>query len=596
MSAGRGRTIRRWYRHRLRGRLRWGVLALVGISLAVFGWQAWQASQSLRLAATQADLLQDQIVVGDSAGAARTLDELQESTGTARRRTGGPLWDVGARLPVLGGNLEAVQRVSEVLDEVAGTALPPVVSLAREVSLATFTPRGGRVDLGAVRRAGPSVADAERSLERAADRLDDLDPGSLIVPLRDPVATVKAKLTRAQSAAQNSGLAARLLPSMLGAKGARTYLLMVQNNAEVRSTGGIAGSIALIKARDGKITMGFQGSLQDLAQFAEPVLPMTPAERKIFPSSLVTNLLDTNVTPDFPRTAQIARSMVEKGMGVDVDGVISVDPVALGFVLAGTGPVQIDTADVVIDQVNAVELLLNTTYLTLPDPELQDQVFKQAARAIFDVVAEGRGDTPTVVAGLVRAASENRLLVWSARDDEQVLIQPSALSGRLAGDDGATPHVGVYLGDAASTKMEFYLDEATTLAARRCLPDGVQELSSSTELRSSAPSGKGALPEAVTGDGAFTPKGTMRLIVRLYSPFEGAFTAVTLDGEPQTVYADRHRGRNVTRVILTLEPGEAHTIETTMVTGRGQNGDAVLSTTPGVQPGRNDVRVRSACG
>lgn len=597
MATKRHGRRRPWYRRHLRERLLYALAGVVGLVVLLFGWQAWQASQSLRLAANQASLLQSQVVAGDSAGAQRSLDSLQESTQRARERTDGPLWDLGSKVPWLGKNVGAVQRVSEVIDQVATDALPPVVALSEQINLSTFSPRNGRVDVAAISTTRPSVEAAEKALGHAVERLADVDPESLLVPLRGPIATVKNKVTSAREAAVNTSLAARLLPPMLGAKGSRTYLLMVQNNAEVRSTGGIAGSIAILKAKDGKVSMGFQGSLQDLVQFPKPVLAMTKDESQLFAPSMVTNLLDTNFTPDFPRTAEIVRAMVKKGLGVDVDGVISVDPVALSFVLAGTGPVKLkDTPGVELDQLNAVGVLLNSTYRLLPDRQAQDEIFKQSARAIFDVLAKGGGDTGLVIKGLVRGVEENRIMVWSRRGSEQATIRPSGLSGELTGDDGATPHVGVYLGDAASTKMEYYLEQVTTVAASRCLPGRVQELTSQTELRSRTPAKVGKLPEAVTGDGKFTPKGTMRLIVRLYSPYRGGFTSVSLDGKPQTVYADTHHGRNVTKVVLTLKPGSAHTIATRMITGKGQGGDAVLSTTPGVLPTRNDLLVPSACG
>lgn len=596
MAATRRGRRRPWYRKRVRQRLTFILAGMAGVAVLLFGWQAWQASQSLRLAANQADLLQSQIVAGDSSGARRTLTSLQESTEKARRRTDGPMWDVGSKVPLLGSNIGAVQKVSEVVDQVATEALPPVVALSKQISLDTFSPQNGRVNVAAVEGVGPSIDAAGVAFAQAAQQLSGVDPESLLVPLRGPVATVKNKIGGARAAAASTSLAAQLLPSMLGAEGKRTYLLLVQNNAEVRSTGGIAGSFAILTAKKGKLSMGFQGALPDLAQFATPVLAMTKDEARVFPPSLVTNVLDTNVTPDFPRTAQIVSAMAKKGLGVDVDGVISVDPIALSFVLAGTGPVELkDVPGVMLDQLNAVGVLLNSTYMLLPDREAQDAIFKQAARSIFNALAKGGGDTSVVIKGLVRGVAENRVMVWSKHADERALIEPSALSGRLARDDGATPHVGVYLGDAASTKMEYYLEHINNLAATRCLPGRVQELASKTELRSRTPAKVDKLPEAITGDGKFTPKGTMRLIVRLYSPYRGGFTAVTLDGKPQTVYADTHHGRNVTKVVLTLKPGSTHTITTKMITGKGQGDDAILSTTPGVTPGRNDLQVASAC-
>ncbi|MCW2771002.1 MAG: hypothetical protein JWR27_2435 [Aeromicrobium sp.] len=587
------RRHRPWYRRITRDRVLLGLLGVLVLLLMVFGFQAWRATQSLRLAANQAELLQNQVVAGDDAGARSTLLGLRGSTQRARAMTDGMLWDVGASMPLLGRNIAAVQTVAQVADQVTTEALPPVVTLAKQINLKTFSPQDGKVDLAAVRRIAPSLEAADRALSAADRSLDAIDADSLLVPLRGPVGDVQTKIGGAADATASSELASRLLPSMLGGQGTRRYLLLIQNNAEVRASGGIPGSFAIITARDGRLSMGKQGGYVDLPQLSGPAVPMTDDEATTFPTSLVKDIRDVNVTPDFPRTGQIARAIAKKGLDTDVDGVISVDPVAMSYLLGGTGPVSLGQG-VVLDQATAVDTLLSRAYLLL-EPAQQDEVFKIAARAIFDAVKAGKGDARLVISGLAQAAAENRLTVWSAKDAEQREIATTGLSGELAGDDGRTPHVGVYLGDAASTKMEYYLDQTTTATSQRCLTGDVQEIVTSTTLRSNAPDNAAKLPASVTGDGRYTPRGTMRLLVRLIAPYGGGFTEVKLDGRTQTVYADSLKGRNVTKVLLTLEPGQTHTITTSMISGKGQDRPAVLSTTPGVQLTRNDVAVASAC-
>jgi len=587
----RGRRHVPWYRKITRGHVGMVGIAVVLLFLAYFGIQAARASSSLKLAASQAEVLQNQIVSGDDVSAKLTLQELQESTARADRTTSGPMWKLGAKLPFVGDNIEAVQTVSRVAHNISSDALPPVVALSNQINLNTYSPRDGKVDIKAINKIAPDVSKVLTALTAAQKDLGGIDPGSLLVPLRGPVSTIQAKVDDATSAADSADLAAKLLPDMLGQKGTRRYLLMVQNNAEIRSTGGIPGSYAILKAENGKLSMGFQGSYQDLKQFPEPVVPISKDEARVFPRTLVTNILDTTVTPDFPRTAQIAKAMVQRGLNTKVDGVISVDPVAMSYILAGTGPVKLQ-GGVVIDQNNAVDLLLSKTYLLLKDPEQQDSVFEIAARRIFDVVKQGRGEPRLVIDGLVKAASENRLMVWSSHKSEQALLQPSPLSGQLSGNAGRVPHVGLYLGDAASTKMEYYLDYHTTVAADRCLRGDVQEISTTTEVTSNAPT---KLPKSVTGDGGFTPKGTMRLVLRFYSPYAGGFTSVRIDGNDKTVYADTDHGRNVTKVLLTIKPQQTYKITTSMISGPHQDGDPVFSTTPGIDSTPNDVVTKSAC-
>jgi hypothetical protein len=593
-STQRRRGHQPWYRQITRDRVLLALLGVVVLMLLLFAFQAIRANSSLRLAASQAELLQNQIVAGDDVAAKATLASLQESTSRARSTTDGPLWDLGAHVPLLGRNVDAVQTVSRVMDNVSTDALPPVVALSKQINLNTYSPHDGKVDLKAINDIAPSVNTVDEALKAAQKELKGVDADSLLVPLRGPVSTIKFKIDSAKSAADSGNLAAKLLPDMLGQKETRRYLLLVQNNAEIRSTGGISGSFSILKAKDGKLSMGYQGSIQDLKQFSEPVLPMTKSEATVFSPTLVTNLLDANFTPDFPRTAEIAKAMVAKGLDTKVDGVISVDPVAMSYVLAGTGPIRIPNGPV-LDQTNAVDLLLNKTYMLLKDRDLQDSVFEVAARSIFDVVKEGRGDSRLVIDGLVKSASENRLMVWSSHKSEQSLIEPSGVSGELSGNGGRVPHVGLYLGDAASTKMEYYLDYNTTVSVGRCLRGDVQEINTTTELTSNAPADAAKLPKAVTGNGSFTPRGTMRLILRFYSPYAGGFTDVRVNGEKQTVYADTHRGRNVTKVLLTVRPQQSYTISTSMISGPGEDGDPVFSTTPGARSMQNDVSIKSAC-
>jgi hypothetical protein len=593
-SAYRSRKPRPWYRKITRAQIGWVFVGLLMLVLIAFGWQATRASSALRLAANQAQVLQNQIVAGDDEAAKTTMASLTESAGRAKGATDGILWRLGAKVPYFGKNVSAVQDVSVAIDTIAREALPPVVNLSSKINLNTYSPHDGKVDIKAIEEIGPSVSHASKAIARANEKIRGIDAGSLIVPLRGPVSSIQAKVGEARNASKSATLAARLLPSMLGKNETRRYLLLIQSNAEIRATGGISGSYAILTAKKGKLSMGFQGAIQDLQPFAKPVIPMTKDEKDVFSSTLVTDLRNANFTPDFPRTAQITRAMVKKGLNEDVDGVISVDPVAMSFILAGTGPVKLKKG-AVLTQENAVEVLLNAVYRFYPNAEQQNDTFEDAARRIFNVVKSGRGESRLVISGMVKGASENRILLWSSHKDEQRQIAPSDLSGAFLGKDGKTPRVGLYFNDAAATKMEYYLDYSTRVTASRCLEDDVQELTSTTQVTSNAPSDAKKLPKTVTGDGKFTPRGTMSLYLNFYSPYGGGFTEVRVNNKRQTVYGDSYKGRNVTRVVLRVKPGETISVTTAMISGPHQPGDVVFSTTPGIHSARNDVVTPSAC-
>ena len=490
------------------------------VVVGIFSFQAFQARAALTTAASQAELLQQQLVAGDSEEASTTLRDLQQSARDARSASDGPLWTIGGAVPWLGRNVDAVTTVAAEIDRVATVAAPPVVDLAGQLNAKTFSPTDGSIDLDAVVEAPPAIAKSRAALTESQDRLDEIDPGSLLAPLRGPVGALTFKVDAVESVARNADLAARLLPDVLGGDGTRRYLLLNQNNAEIRPTGGIAGSFAVITAKDGRITLGRQGSIQDLPPLSEPVLPLTEDEQAAFPSTLGTDIRDVNITPDFPRTAELAKALAERGFDVTIDGVVTIDPVAVGYLMAGTGPVDLGSG-IVLDQDNVVTALLHTVYTQIDDTEQQDDFFELANDQIFDAFAQGQGDSTVVLAALVRGVQENRVSFWSDRDDEQDAIATTALSGALPVGEDDTPHVGIYLSDAASTKMEYFLTYDSSMQAANCLDGDRQVLTTTTTLTSNAPADAASLTPFVTGRGDFVPRGLMRLNVRLLAPARG---------------------------------------------------------------------------
>jgi hypothetical protein len=577
--------------------------ALLGLSLLVllcaglFVAQAWQAASSLSDSRGRAAEVERLIRGGDFEAASAELDLLRSDTRAAARATDGWLWDLGARLPWVGEEVAAVQTSASVLDRITAENQPVVLRLTRMVTRGALRPREGRVDLAAVRRMQPLVERAAASINRQHRRLADVDTEHLGFPFRDVVGELVDRVDSAHAAATATATAFDLLPGMLGADEPRSYLLMVQNNAEVRSTGGIPGSLAVLHADRGRIRMGLQGSAGDFAAVLPEPVRLPREVLRLYGETVRTDLRDATLNPDFPQAARTAAAMLQARHGIRVDGVVSVDPVALAFLLQGTGPVKVHQAGRtgVLTHANAVSVLLNMSYQLLPDQAGQDEFFQRAARAIFDAVTDGAGDPALVVTGLSRGVAEHRVLLWSRHPDEQRRLAGTAVAGMLP-HTGAHPQVGFYLNDATAGKADYYLDQQPMLSARACRPDGSQRLEASITLESTMPKDFGTLSQWITGTGAFTPRGTIAVNVRLYGPVAGRVTRVTVDGEPRSVTSDRHRDRQVAVVPVVLQPGQRLQVRATMTTGPGQTQGPVLSFTPGIRSRPNGVTLTSACG
>ena len=153
-----------------------------------------------------------------------------------------------------------------------------------------------------------------------------------------------------------------LLPPMLGASGPRTYLLLFQNPAELRATGGMPGAYVVIRADRGKIDITDQGTAAgDLGAFDKPVLELAESDQLLYGERLGIYPADVNLTPDFPTAGALVREMYRRRTGRLVDGVLATDPIALSYLLAmlGTVPVRGGTD---LTAANAVSVLLSKAY------------------------------------------------------------------------------------------------------------------------------------------------------------------------------------------------------------------------------------------
>lgn len=577
-------------------RLRWSLL-LVAIAVVVLvaytGYQAVKAKEALDRVAADFQTLRSQLATGDTTGAASTVHAAQDDSQAALHNTRGPGWWLTGMLPEVGANVQAVRTVADVANRLSTNALPDVVRAAETLQPDKLRPHHGRIDLAPIRAIAPTVVRADKRLKAQTARVEAIDSRDLAAQIAAPVRTLQTKLADASDLSDRASRAVQLLPPMLGGNGRRTYLFLFQNNAEVRATGGIPGSFAAVTADHGRLTMGRQGDAATIGRFDHPVLPLTPAEKQLFGANLAKYPQDVNFTPDFPRSAQLIAAMWNARYNEKVSAVVSVDPVALSYLLKGTGPVQVAGGQQ-LTSFNAVQLLLNQVYFRIADPAQQNVFFNSVARRVFGAVISGRGQPRSVLQGLTEAADEHRVLVWSSRPAEQALLAPTAMSGQLRSQPSTSPNVGVYLDDASIGKMDYYLHYHVDVASTGCRT-GRQQLEVTLSMRSAAPANVSRFPAYVLGPKGLRRAGTFLTTMYFYLPVGGHLNELRIDGTKHPFSLAHHDGRTVVAQTVALAPGQRHTLRLSMVGGAGQQGTPVLRVTPGAHGSGIGTVTPSSC-
>jgi len=138
----------------------------------------------------------------------------------------------------------------------------------------------------------------------------------------------------------------RVLADIYGKMGGfrreQTFLVLFQNDMELRPGGGFIGSFGVVKTKNGKISdlEVFDTGVFD-KKIPSSVAPPAPFSEMLGKSSW--KMRDSNWSPDFRENAEKAEYFYGLGGGSEnFDGVISVNTDILNSILAITGPVKID--------------------------------------------------------------------------------------------------------------------------------------------------------------------------------------------------------------------------------------------------------------
>jgi hypothetical protein len=345
------------------------------------------------------------------------------------------------------------------------------------------------------------------------------------------------------------------------------------------------GAMALIRSDAGAMTLVRQATAGDLNQGIDPPIAQLSEETKAVFGQLPAQLIsDANVTPDFAQTARIVSTVWERTFGDTISTVISVDPVALGYILEATGPVELPNGMVVSEE-NAVSYLLTDVYFD-SDVNEQDIVFASVAAAVFERIASGQVDAPALLAALVRAGDEHRIFLWNADASEQDFIAGTTLEGLLPNAQAGSRSFGLYLNDATASKMDPYLTTSVKWGfAEACRNDGRATAVFEVTMSNTAPENAGeTFPPSVTGAGAHgTPAGNIRTAVIMYGARDGVWGQALLDGQGSPVFTVTTSQFATATHLVELAPGQSTQLTFRMLLAPDAGGGvatAELLTTP----------------
>ncbi|MDQ3664058.1 MAG: DUF4012 domain-containing protein [Actinomycetota bacterium] len=532
------------------------VAGALGFLLLVLVWAAVAGALAARdLSRARSLLTASEEAAADPA----TLSQAEELARHAEQllRQPGPL--LSQAVPVLGRTTRAARIVTESVVATVSSAQSAARVLEERELL-----QDGRLDLEAVRDLQQVLDAAALAMGPPLQRLAAVDPALLPGPVARRVQEAQDGLLGADTSARRAAALTEALPGLLGADRPRTVLVVLQNNAELRGTGGVISTFTTGTADSGRLKLE---PFRDVVDVADP--PET-AERVAADPEFATQygpfLANTtlwknaNMSPDGPSSNAVLAAVASRSLGREIDVVLSLDVRAMAQIAAALGSVKLpDGTELSTDEL--AEELYVTSYEGL---EFTGKERRRVLRAAADValrrILGGEADPAPLSRRLSKAVSGRHLTLWSADRAEQASLVAAGAAGAVDTRDVDLSMVTVHNlggpghlqggGPGEGNKLDYYVRRKLAVTAV-IGPDGAAEVTQRLELNNSAPEGLGTY---VAG---FTVPGRVSELVSMYVDKDAELQSLTRDGQPETARVSREIGASVIRAVTELDRGES---------------------------------------
>lgn len=316
-----------------------------------------------------------------------------------------------SQLPLVGGVSASAYDVSTLLVESAAlynhsVALTHTLGVVGNgiIGKSSYTPKEAFPQLTS------DISAVQESLSRVESKVytvpQSIVPRGVFTLLKD----VNEFLSQA-------ALLAHIAPSVVAQEGEKTYLILFQNNMELRPAGGFIGSFALLTFSHGVAKpLEIYDVYSADGQIKGYVKP--PYAISTYLGEASWTLRDSNWDPSFPASARSAEWFLEKAMDRTVDGVVAINLSFLGSIVQTVGPLPVGEYE---------DVLTSENFYTTVQTQVEDSFFPGSQKKKSYLSA-------------VYASVRERLTDLSAQELAHVLL---SLQGSLA-----------------SREIQFYLPEA----------------------------------------------------------------------------------------------------------------------------------------
>jgi len=233
----------------------------------------------------------------------------------------------------------ALSKLTELGDD-----LLAIMEEDGEVAFGDITEEQKRQILEQLYMSPPDLQGVKAEVDLAALAFDQIPDTGLMKQLKEAIDPIKNQFPEIKQLIDRAVPVIQVLPSMAGYPSEKTYLFLMQNNAELRPTGGFIGTYGIVKLKNAEIKEFMTDNIYNLDNPAVDFLHETPPwQYNKYMGSTQWLMRDSNWSVDFSEAAEQALWFYDKENGPekDINGVIAVTPELIKSLIELTGPITV---------------------------------------------------------------------------------------------------------------------------------------------------------------------------------------------------------------------------------------------------------------
>src|SRR3990167_7705463 len=315
------------------------------------------------------------------------------------------------------------------------------------------------------------------------------------------------------------------IPNILDVSGKKKYLILFQNNMELRPGGGFIGSYGILSLNKGKIE---DFSIHDVyeadGQLTGHVEPPYPIRRYL--PSVHWYLRDSNFDLNFPSVASSAAFFLFEETGQKVDGVIGIDVSLVKNLVSAVGPIYVPEYKETVSGDNF--FIITETHAdkdSFPSSTQKKDFLTFLYKAINNKISsEKKLPYPAILKAVSDSILEKHILFAFANPVAQSTLTISGLSSSLfdprkLSDSAVNDFVGVSEANIGVNKANYFIGRSISYKVQ--LKDDGAILSK--------------LSLSFKNDSTKWPGGDYKNYIRFILPKGALLSGITIDGKSQKI-------------------------------------------------------------